>query len=85
MAKRLFRLRPPKPKPAKASKPTRSSGTFIQRSRSVGAGQKAAWHQVEGAGKSHVLRPFLGLSDADADAIAKRLDQGLDEQLAKVR
>lgn len=39
-----------------------SGGTFIQRSRAVGAADKAYWHHVSGAGRSRVKRPFLGLS-----------------------
>ena len=42
-----------------------SGGTFVQRSRAVGAADKANWHQIEGAGKSKVKRPFFDLSPAE--------------------
>jgi hypothetical protein len=55
-----------------------SAGTFIQRSRSIGAAEKAEWHQLDGAGRSHVVRRFFDLSDADVSAITERLNTALD-------
>lgn len=47
--------------------------TFIQRSRSVGAEEKAGYHQIQGAGKSKVKRKFLGLTDADKAELTARV------------
>lgn len=55
--------------------------TPIQLSRHVSPSQKAAFHQVTGAGKNHVLRQFFGLSESDMDALAARFGQGLDQLL----
>lgn len=55
-----------------------ASGTFIQRSRSLGAAEKAEFHQIDGAGRSHVIRRFFDLSDADVDSITERLNVALD-------
>jgi hypothetical protein len=57
--------------------------TFIQRSRSKGAEEKATYHQVTGAGKSRIRRRFFELSDADVDAIVKQVDRGIEEGLKK--
>jgi hypothetical protein len=58
-----------------------SSTTFIQRSRNESSEQKAMWHHVTGAGRSHVKREFFGLTDDEQQKnkavlegeIAKRL------------
>lgn len=47
--------------------------TLIQRSRSIGAQQKAEYQQVQGAGKSHVKRKFMGLTSEDKDAIRAQI------------
>lgn len=60
----------------------RSRGpTLIQQSRRVSAEQKAIWHQIQGAGKSHVKREFVGLTDEDERAIENRLQAALDKRL----
>lgn len=51
----------------------KSSGTFIQRSRSKAPSEKAAYHQIVGAGTSHVKREFFGLSASDEEAIVDRV------------
>lgn len=58
-------------------------GTFIQRSREKSSEEKAFYHQIAGAGKSHVLRQFFDLSQADIDRIVQRVDEGLDLALRK--
>lgn len=63
---------------ATGTKRSGTSGTFIQRSRSLGAAEKASFHQIDGAGRSHVIRRFFDLSDADVDAITERLNVALD-------
>lgn len=60
-------------------------GTSIQRSRAVPPAEKAAFHQVTGAGRSRIMRPFLGLTDADEDAIVTRFSDGLDRLLQRGR
>ena len=52
--------------------------TLVQRSRRVSAGEKAYYHQEAGAGRSAVLRPFLGFDDSDEAAILARLESGID-------
>lgn len=54
-----------------------SGHTFIQRSRSVGAADKAFYHQEAGAGKSRVKRQFFDLSERDIDTIQDRVDRYL--------
>jgi phage gpG-like protein len=58
--------------------------TLIQSSRSVSPAEKAAFHQITGAGKSHVLRRFFGLSESDEaviiDRIATQLDRAVKEK-----
>jgi hypothetical protein len=56
----------------------RKGQTFIQRSRGVGAAQKAQWHQVEGAGKAKAKRPFFNLTAEDVRALEERLERHLD-------
>jgi hypothetical protein len=64
-------------RPAKRTK--RAGGTFIQRSRAIGAEEKALYHSVTGAGRSQVKRNFFDLSRSDEDAIVALIEQGLDE------
>jgi len=51
-----------------------SGGTFIQRSRSVGAAEKAFFHNVSGAGKKRVVRPFFGLSSQDITWVMRKIE-----------
>jgi hypothetical protein len=44
---------------------SRGAGTFIQRSRAVGAADKAEYHHVLGAGKSRVKRRFFDVSESE--------------------
>jgi hypothetical protein len=55
--------------------------TLIQQSRAISSKQKAEWHELDGAGKSHVKREFFGLNRDDEDALEQRLSDGLDRQL----
>jgi hypothetical protein len=41
------------------------------------------YHQIEGAGRSKVRRPFLGLTPEDITAISARLDAGIRRNLGK--
>lgn len=50
-----------------------NGGTFIQRSRSVPAGDKATFHHVEGAGRSRVKRKFFGLTSGEVDTIRAKV------------
>jgi phage gpG-like protein len=52
--------------------------TLIQRSRSVGAADKAFWHHVAGAGKSRVKREFFELSHDDQKVIRERVERYLE-------
>lgn len=63
---------------AKTGKSKGAGGTFIQRSRSLGAAEKATFHQIDGAGRSHVIRRFFDLSEADVTAITDRLSLSID-------
>lgn len=55
--------------------------TFIQRSRAVGAGDKAFYHNEAGAGASRVIREFFGLSDEDEDFILNHVRAFIDKEL----
>ena len=55
--------------------------TLIQRSRAVGAADKAFWHQVSGAGKRRVLRQFFDLNAADEAFIIGRLDRAVADEI----
>jgi len=52
--------------------------TFIQRSRAKPAAEKAAYHQLSGAGKRRVKREFFGLTSRDEDYLVDRFSQALD-------
>lgn len=59
---------------------TRGKGlTLIQRSRAVGAEDKARYHDVLGAGKSRTLRKFLGLTREETETVRARVARYLDE------
>jgi phage gpG-like protein len=64
------------------AKRARSGPTLIQQSRRISAEQKALYHQTLGAGKSRVLREFLGLTDQDGRDIADRLQKAIDRQIS---
>ena len=55
--------------------------TFIQRARDVAPSEKAAFHQITGAGKSRVKREFFGLSARDEELILNRFAFGLERLL----
>jgi hypothetical protein len=57
--------------------------TMIQQSRRKSSADKARWHELEGAGTRGVTREFFGLNASDEAAIAKRISDGLDQQLKK--
>jgi len=59
--------------------------TLIQRSRRVGSAQKASYHELEGAGRSHVRRPFFELNDEDISQVLFRLELGLERLLKESR
>jgi len=60
----------------------RASGrTLIQRSRSVGAADKAYWHNVSGAGKRRVVRVFFDFDNSDEEFAQSVLDSWIREQL----
>lgn len=61
----------------------RAGPTLVQQSRRVSPSVKARIHQVEGAGKSRVLRPFLGLTADEIRSISTRLDTGIRRNAAK--
>ena len=54
--------------------------TLIQRSRSVGAADKAFWHNISGAGRARILRPFFDLNPADEQFVVNRIDAHLTSQ-----
>ena len=55
--------------------------TMIQASRRIAPSEKAAFHQIAGAGKSHVKRQFFGLSASDETAIVDLLEKDLARRL----
>lgn len=58
-----------------------SRGTFIQRSRSVGAADKAYYHHVAGAGRSRVKREFFDLSETEMDEVEDLVARYLERAL----
>ena len=56
-------------------------GTFIQRSRSLGAADKAFYHNETGAGRSQVKREFFDLNDGEVDQIQSAVLRHLDSVL----
>ena len=44
------------------------------------AAQKAYWHNVSGAGRSHVIRKFLGISPKDMTELIDLIQQGITVQ-----
>ena len=66
---------------AKHSFPTRRRGTAIHISRGESSEQKALWHNVQGAGWSHVIRQFFDLSPAVAEKCRGLLQDALDKRL----
>lgn len=57
--------------------------TFVQRSRGTTPEQKALYHQVLGAGRSRVLRPFLGVTAEEERVIEKRIEALIDGALRR--
>lgn len=49
--------------------------TFIQRSRAVGAADKAFFHTETGAGRTQVKREFFGLSSDDEEQLEAAIDR----------
>ena len=72
-------MRKHRAKRIKAAKAKRPHTTLIQASRRVPAIEKASFHQISGAGRSHVLRKFLGLTPDDEQAILARIEAHLRE------
>ena len=62
-----------------------AKGTFIQNSRRKSPAEKAAYHQMTGAGTSKVRREFFGLTPTDEDAIVNRINSHLDRALKGTR
>ena len=60
-----------------------SRQTFIQRSRATSAEKKALIHQVHGAGRAGVVRPFLGLTPDDERQIQAQLEAWIDRTVIR--
>lgn len=70
----------------KGAKKARGVGaTMIQRSRSKSAEEKAEFHNITGAGRSGVIREFMGLNEDDVDVLTKVVEDGIDRLLAGER
>ena len=78
-AKSVFSTRPPKA--GRLPKARRPKQTFIQRSRSKGAEEKAIYHNIAGAGKGRVLRKFFELNDDDVNAIIDIVEAGIQKAI----
>ena len=65
------------------SKRARPAGAIpmMARSREISPAQKAAYHDVAGAGKRKVKRPFFGLNEDDATDIELRIAASIDEAI----
>jgi hypothetical protein len=64
------------------AKPKASPQTFIQRSRSKGAAEKAYYHNITGAG-GKTVRKFLGLTTDEARTLTRTLRDGIRAQLRR--
>jgi hypothetical protein len=62
-----------------------SAQTLIQQSRRIGSAQKAQYHEIEGAGRSHIRRPFFELNDDDISQVLFRLEIGVERLLKESR
>jgi len=69
----------------KSAGATRTKGTFIQQSRSLGAEEKAIFHNVTGAGRSGIIRRFMDLNEDDQDFLTEKVAEGIDRLLAGER
>jgi phage gpG-like protein len=65
----------------RSSRVRRNGPTFLQRSRQVTAGEKARFHQIAGAGRARVRRPFLGLTPDEIETVRRRIEELLAERL----
>lgn len=63
-----------------ATRARRQGATLVQRSRRVSPQSKAFFHEVTGAGRSKVRRPFLGLTDTEL----RQLDQLVEAGVARL-
>ena len=61
----------------------RRGPTLIQRSRRVPPSEKAAFHQVVGAGRSRVKREFFGVSPQDEEAIRLFADERVNRNVQR--
>ena len=61
-----------------------SPATFIGKSRAESSEQKAIWHNVTGAGRSHVKRKFFDLNESDKVALVGALEQSVAARLKRV-
>ena len=68
---------------AKKTTRARRAQTFIQRSRGVSPAEKARFHQIDGAGRARVTRPFLGLTPDEEAEIEGRITAFIDQRLRR--
>jgi hypothetical protein len=68
-----------------AKREARTPRTFIGRSRSVSSEQKAIFHQVTGAGRSRVRRPFFDIGQSDAQACSEALEKLIADRIGAER
>ena len=59
----------------------RSGRTMIQRSRQKSSEEKALYHNVTGAGRSRVIRQFMGLTTQEEKDIETRVERHITQQL----
>lgn len=69
-------------KSEKARAKTRRQVTMIARSRAVPPSEKAAYHNLTGAGKSRVKRVFFEASAEDEQELARIVDRVLRQRLS---
>jgi hypothetical protein len=66
-----------------AARRLRGGPTFIQRSRSVSSEEKAIYHNVTGAGRSGVIREFMGLTPDDETTLGKTLEASIQSRIGR--
>lgn len=65
----------------KAQRRVRTGPTLIQASRRMPSSEKALYHQSLGAGKAHITREFLGLTEREAADVGRTLEQAITQRL----
>jgi len=81
MANPVAARKVPKGRSPRRLRPRASPATFIQRSRSVSSEEKAAYHNILGAGRRGTIRRFFDLGEDDQEALKTALGRLVEGRL----